>query len=332
MGKKVQPETEGKDSLILKIRKELSPYLHWKEDLEADLKEGSSIIQTSAGRVEYALLGAGGPCVAFMHGAPGGYDQAGVLFIDMLDTEFRMLTWSRPGYLRTPLASGKTFRQQADALAALLDSLDIERVAVFAFSAGGPPAIEFALRYPERVSALIFECAVSRRYVLNPRNIREHLFARLMFNDPALWLSDILAEHSPEIIARSTIEMESTLEEDEVRQRLKDIMHDPGKVKIVMSLIRSMCPTELRRKGIENDLFQLKTLKNMPLERIDAPSLVIHGTDDFDVSMKHALHLKDHIPNAEFFRVEEGFHIMALSDKADEVTSRKIEFLKAHSS
>jgi hypothetical protein len=40
-----------------------------------------------------------------------------------------LLVPSRPGYLRTPLESGRTPEDQADLYAAMLDSLEIERAA-----------------------------------------------------------------------------------------------------------------------------------------------------------------------------------------------------------
>ena len=43
---------------------------------------------------------------------------------------------------------------QVDAFASLLDALEIQKVAVFAASAGTTTAIRFAARHPERISAL----------------------------------------------------------------------------------------------------------------------------------------------------------------------------------
>lgn len=68
---------------------------------------------------------------------------------------FKIIAPSRPGYLGTPLATGRTFAQQGDALAALLDVLGIDRIPVFAASGGGPAGYELAARHPERVSRLV---------------------------------------------------------------------------------------------------------------------------------------------------------------------------------
>ena len=44
---------------------------------------------------------------------------------------YRVLTPSRPGYLRTPLEVGKTAAEQARAFSALLDTIGIKGVIVF---------------------------------------------------------------------------------------------------------------------------------------------------------------------------------------------------------
>ena len=56
---------------------------------------------------------------------------------------FRVIVPSRPGYLRTPLTSGRTPGEQATLIAALLDTLGIERGALYAYSQGGA---SFAVR------------------------------------------------------------------------------------------------------------------------------------------------------------------------------------------
>ena len=71
---------------------------------------------------------------------------------------------SRPGYLRTPISVGRSPAQQADALAALLDALQVERVAVQGVSGGGPCAVQFAARHADRTSVLFLTCAVSGPY------------------------------------------------------------------------------------------------------------------------------------------------------------------------
>jgi pimeloyl-ACP methyl ester carboxylesterase len=303
----------------------------WKHDLKQELRAGSRVIKTAKGRIEWSLYGDVGPFVAGIHGGPGGYDQIAALYPGMLNKGFRILAWSRPGYLRTPLKVGKTFAEQADALAALMDALKIEKLAVVAFSAGGPVALEFALRYPERLSALILESAVSRRYVINPENVEEHLlYSRLMFNDPVVWIFNLLAKHRSGNILKSVIEIESTLDEKQVEVIVSHIMNNPKKERILIGLIKSMSPASLRRAGLENDLKQLERLEDLQLEKIGAPALIIHGIHDADVPFDHAEFAAKSIPKAELFSIEEGFHIMSLCDGDSEVTEKKLDFLRKY--
>ncbi|MDY6796419.1 MAG: hypothetical protein SWK76_14260 [Actinomycetota bacterium] len=77
------------------------------------------------------------PQVLSVHGVPGGYDQAIMLGRPFTKNGFATICPSRPGYLRTPLSTGRTIEEQADAMAALLDYLELEKVGVVCCSAGG---------------------------------------------------------------------------------------------------------------------------------------------------------------------------------------------------
>jgi pimeloyl-ACP methyl ester carboxylesterase len=108
--------------------------LYWQARRQARAKErqlesGSRLIPTRYGVVEYASAGEGLP-VLVSHGSFGGYDQGLEIGMPLLQAGCRLIAPSRPGYLRTPLTSGRTPAAQADLLAALLDELGVERAAV----------------------------------------------------------------------------------------------------------------------------------------------------------------------------------------------------------
>jgi len=302
-----------------------------KEDLKQEINEGSDLIKTAKGDIEYSLCGAHGPFLVGIHGGPGGYDQIRAVFSDMYNKGFRILAWSRPGYLRTPLARGKTFREQADALAMLMDALEIETAALLAFSAGGPVALEFALLHPDRIWALILESTVSCRWAVNPHNVEQQLmFSRLMFNNPVIWITNFLAKQKSGYLFKSLIKTESSLRQKEVGALLSNIMDNPKKIKILLGLVNSMRPANQRKAGLDNDLKQLEHPIDLPLDRITVPTLIIHGTHDFDVSFYHAWFAAKSIPKAELFPVEEGFHIIPLCDHDEEVTARRLSFLRTY--
>jgi len=319
--------------ILARAREEFGPYIRWKEDLVGKLYTGSKVIETKMGPIEYAITGDSGPFLMVMHGAPGGYDQTAALFSDMFEKGFRIISWSRPGYIRTPLDVAKTYEDQADAAAALLDALKIEKVAVLGYSAGGPPAIHFSARYPSRTWALILECAVTRKWMVSSDNIEENIyFGYLMYQDSFLWSSDVVGAYAPRMIGMSTIEMESSLDDKETEELMDHIMKDPQRVKVLTGLMKSMSPGELRKSGMENDIEQLGKVSNLPLKKIQAPTLVIHGTDGADVSMEDAKFAKQTISDVELYLVNGGFHVMALTDNIDDITQKRLDFLRKHAS
>ncbi|HET7857130.1 MAG TPA: alpha/beta hydrolase [Gaiellaceae bacterium] len=95
--------------------------------------------------------------VVLCHSAPG----AGSFDPDPTVTQarnVRLLSIDRPGYGRSdPVAAGQwaTVAAAADDLAAVLDSLQVERVGVVGWSAGGRVALALGARRPDLVSRLV---------------------------------------------------------------------------------------------------------------------------------------------------------------------------------
>lgn len=127
-----------------------------------EISRHSRVVATARGPVEYGEAGSGPPVLVF-HGTPGGFD-AGLKAAEMhLPPEYRRIAISRPGYLRTPLGIARTPEAQADLGAALLDAIGLPRVFAYAYSGGGPAALQFAARHPLRCRGLILIAAVNRR-------------------------------------------------------------------------------------------------------------------------------------------------------------------------
>src|SRR6185503_13179859 len=101
------------------------------DDINGRLTTRSQTLQTSHGLVEYAVRGEGAPALV-IHGAGGGYDQGLRIAETFGGDGFRWISPSRFGYLRTPLPSDASTAAQADALADLLDALNVKRVAILA--------------------------------------------------------------------------------------------------------------------------------------------------------------------------------------------------------
>jgi pimeloyl-ACP methyl ester carboxylesterase len=135
-------------------------YFFSRRRLRARLASQSQVIQTAIGPVEFIDMGSG-PVVVHVHGMLGGFDHWKWCKF-LVKAGFRVIVLSRPGYLRTPLASGKTPAEQAALIAALLDALGIDRVALYAYSQGGAASLQDAFSYPERCWGLILFSSLTR--------------------------------------------------------------------------------------------------------------------------------------------------------------------------
>jgi pimeloyl-ACP methyl ester carboxylesterase len=303
---------------------------HWTNKLTEELQSGSRVIETAAGPIEYAVCGERGPYLLFFHGGQGGYDQLRAFQPGLVDGSFRIISWSRPGYLRTPLSTGASLEAQAVAARALLDALAIDKVGVLGGSAGGPPLFTFALKYPERINALVAESAVSETYLPNPYVPYVQELVYLFENDSGTWFYNAMFEYAPQATARILLRGQSTLDDAAFDAWLNSVLADPARMDILSSIMRSVAPSALRAPGTENDLTIDAGLGRMPLAGISAPTLVVHGTNDGDVSPDQAVYTAAAIPGARLRWVPGGSHLLGLSDQANLLNAEILAFLAEH--
>lgn len=297
----------------------------WKANLLASLEAGSKTADTSRGFVEYAVKGSG-PAILVVHGTPGGYDQGLLSFRELPARGYALISPSRPGYLRTPIGGGFTPGEQADLLALFLDTIGVENVIVAAFSAGGPCACAFALKYARRTCGLLLLSAVTRDFVPEEHSMDSQL-GKLFDYDLGSWLISLLAHYAPSLMVKAIVDAEGDFDPNSADRISEQILMEPEKVKYVGAVIDTMVPASRRRRGMENDLYQLSNLGEMELENVLAPALIIHGTNDKDVPSSHATYAASRIPNAELLMIEEGFHLLDLSVHADMIWDRMQDFL-----
>lgn len=271
-------------------------------------KGGSHIVNTAHGTLEYADVGGGSGSdsypVLVIHGAGGGYDQ-GVLISKIFlndNKDFRVIAPSRFGFLHTPIPGNNSnnnksssFAAQADAFSDLLDQLNIKKVAVVGFSAGGPSSIEFALRHPDKTSVLVLASAVVHQEP--PMGLNDDIIHYGLFkSDFAFWL--IGKYFQPQLLSflGTAPEAQAKLSPDE-------------KSWISNTFIPSMNPISQRQPGMVNDRLNFISI-NYSLDRIDVPTLVIHAKDDTLVDPSHSLYAAQNIPNAKHIEFNSGGHVL----------------------
>jgi pimeloyl-ACP methyl ester carboxylesterase len=310
----------------------LAWFASWRADKLSALDSAGEIAETEKGQIEYLIRGEG-PSVLVFHGAPGGYDQAMLVGSLFAEDEFNVVAPSRPGYLRTPLTSGQTPEQQADALAALIDTMGIPSVAVVASSSGAPAAVQFVLRHPDRVWALVLLSPVTRFASDAPLSRAD--FGKLLFDrftgDFGAWLAVEAAERDPRRMLERIFEMENQGTRAE-RENLTDyILNDADQLEWLRSLVGTFVPPSARATGFRNDLQQLRAPVELPFEQIETPTLVVHGMADKVVPLSDVEAIAARIPGAILYTVEGAGHLVELGPRATEVQTKIVGFLRGYS-
>ena len=264
---------------------------------------GSEIARTRCGPIEYAVAGSGAP-ILLVHGAGGGYDQGLLLGASLAARGFQVIAMSRFGYLRTPLPLDAFPEAQADAHACLLDALGLGRVAVMGASAGAPSAMQFALRHPDRSSALVLlvPAAWAPRAggappVKTPPG-GQLLFETALKSDFLFWAAIRLAR--PLVMRGILATPPEVVKTADVAEQAR-----------VAEMLEQILPVTARRDGLINDATVIPALQRYDLERIVAPTLAISTEDDLFGTYECARYTAEHVPGARFLGFPSGGHLCA---------------------
>lgn len=293
--------------------------LAWREDMraiEARLAAQARMAETAFGPVAYAEGGQGAPALV-VHGAGGGHDQGRLLAEAFLPDGYRWIAPSRFGYPGSPIPADASTAAQADAFAALLDELGIDRVTVLAMSGGVPPALQFALRHPDRTRALILlslapyaPLRAAEQRLPAPRWLYDALFGA----DLPLWL---LVKLSPDALApifdaRADLTARMTPDEAAFRD----------------AMMAAFLPATLRREGLANEGAAIDPSAPVDPVGIAVPVLIAHARDDALTPFATAIFTADRAPMAETLFLDDGGHLLLGHHAA--VRRRIADFLAAH--
>ncbi|MEA3544840.1 MAG: alpha/beta hydrolase, partial [Thermodesulfobacteriota bacterium] len=235
------------------------------------------------GQVSYVWIGEG-PVILVSHGGVMGYDNAFML-TDLMAEGFSLLCPSRPGYPGTPLFSGinDSFELAADMMAALVDSLNIDKVFILGTSAGGPTALQFALRHKDKLHGVLLLDAVSQSYVadtVSDDNFVAPLLVPADFQDPKSFkLLDATRRH-PEEILRNWFELVVVADDSERVRLAAKIASDPDNVRRLLQFTETITPVSRRYIGTINDSMIMANLPDYSLQNIVSPVFVSHSLYD----------------------------------------------------
>lgn len=226
--------------------------------------------------------------------------------VPALARRFRVLRFDNRGQGRsTAAAFPYTVADMADDAVAVLDAAGEPRAHVYGISLGGMVAQEIALRHPDRVRALVLGATTPGgvNTPLDPDAVG--FFARLvtMRHEEALWAS------VPYSYAERTRRRHAQRIAEDLARRLTE---PPGLFAYSHQLAAAATHSTLAR-----------------LDRIDAPTLVVHGEQDAVVPPTNATLLADAIPAAELELRPDSGHLYGTDDPR--VDARIERFLLRHS-
>ena len=178
-------------------------------------------------KLYYVEKGAGEP-ILFLH----GNGESGEYFVNQIDVfaeKYHVYAVDTRGHGRTPRGEAPfTISQFADDLKGFMDEHGLERAHILGFSDGGNIALQFAIRYPERVNKLILNGAnldpsgvkkedqdwieeKYREYVLHenesPEIKRKAELFGLMVNDPHIPEKDLEKVTAKTLVIAGTDDM-----------------------------------------------------------------------------------------------------------------------------
>ena len=257
--------------------------------------------------------------VFLLHGTPGsrfaGQGDASVY----ADTGARVITYDRPGYGGSDRFRGRLVVDSVADVAAIADSLGIERFGVTGGSWGGPHSLAVAARLPERVTRAACVVGVAP------------------FDMPGFdWFAGMDAVNIEEI--RWALEGEDVLARELDRMTtawLKRLADDPSKAgevefseadRAVMAnperqeMVRRMLNEAFRQGvwGYVDDALCLIQPWGFDVAEIRVPTRIDYGLTDVLVPHQHGEWLAHNVPNAEVVIDEQGGHFSA----PDVVTER----------
>ncbi len=273
----------------------------YRADLERAMdrvSSGSTVIRLAQGATEYAEAGQGPP-VLMIHGTGGGFDQGLDFAHGIAEAGFRIIAPSRFGYLRSAFPEDASSEAQADVFAGLLDRLEIDRLPVIGGSAGARSALQFAIRHPDRCSALVAlvpATHVPGRAPVRPSAAGAAIMRYGLQSDFLFWAGIRLAEDAMigTLLATDPALVAAAPADEQARVR---------------RILRNILPVSLRARGLLNDGMLAANPAPADLSRIRAPTLALSLKDDRFGTWEAARHIADGVTGARLEGFSSGGHV-----------------------
>ena len=220
-------------------------------------------------------------------------------FFDQLATFCRVVMFDKAGNgLSDPIPKVRLLEERAAEIEAVMDAVGFGKPVVFGMSEGGPQAIAFAARRPERTRALILYGS----FAAMPGGGSWDDLDR----DPAEVRARVLAELGEDY----TPSTKQFARFQEMGRVARSAWGSGATAKVFFPSVRSirqlamverMCASPGMFRATAESNFRIDVRPILPT--ISAPTLVIHARDD-TAPVQYSRYLADHIPGARYLEVE----------------------------
>jgi pimeloyl-ACP methyl ester carboxylesterase len=243
-------------------------------------------------RLYWESTGTGDP-VLLIHGL-GLSGGAWWRTVDALAANLRVITFDHRGIGRSEsLTYAYTTEAMADDAVSILDALGLQRAHIYGFSLGGMVAQQVALRHPGRVQSLVLGGTHSggRRATYPDREVAAFFRRRAkMSSEQAAWAS-VPYNYG----ARSRVEQVDRIAED-IERRLQNPFNERA------------YRAQLLAASMHNCFGRL--------DRIRAPTLVVHGAEDRIIPVANACATAERVPGARLQILDQAGHLYPTEEPA----------------
>lgn len=182
---------------------------------------------------------------------------------------------------------------------------------MLAWSGGGPSAYRFAAKYPSRVSSLVTVAAVSFRWVAPRPDIPQRVLFGTGLGDRVVRFASIYAQKQ---LVGGALESEGSVRGEALRKLIDHTMAVPEQRQLVLEISQTVNISGRRRAGWENDISNFANIQSLDLEKIECPTLLIHGDADTDASLEHSRFAHSQIRDSELMVIDGGTHLAFYAD------------------
>lgn len=278
-------------------------------------------LATDGQSMEYSIIGKGEPILVMHGGHSNCLEEFG--YEALVESGYSIITPSRPGYGGTSKEIGESLNTACDYYVRLIDYLKINKVHLLGISAGGPSAIFFASKYPDRVRTLTLQSAVTKTWLT--KKDKEYKAARILFHprvERFTWgLISSINNVFPKFIFKQMFSSFSSLSYANAKEK---ILQDD------VEAVRKMNNRQRSGYGFMIDLIQGNDITIEDLKGIKCPTLIMHSKHDSSVPIEHPNFAHKNIPTSELCILNSWGHLIWLGKSSPEINSRLCEFLQVN--